>query len=136
VRVLFCCLFLCVIPSASHSQKCSYRTDGPMYAPFGHEVLVMKGSTVRSIEGKVFDPTGLPLSEATVVLVRIDGEERKYIGSTLTIEGGRYCFGIMPDGRYRLEIGASGFNAMQVPLTVSSRSTVSGPKKIILPVGT
>ena len=61
--------------------------------------------TTGQILGDVTDPSGGVVGGAKVVLTSDVGAQR----STATSSTGRYAFSLLPPGKYRLEINASGF---------------------------
>jgi hypothetical protein len=136
IRALVFLSLVMLAPCLAIAQKCTYSTDEPKTASPGHILVTIKGPAVNSIEGRVFDPVGKPIPEATVVLMKLERRGAKYIGGAWTQEDGRYCFGPMPEGKYRLEVGSTGFNGIHVLFTVSSRATSAGPKNVVLEVGT
>jgi Carboxypeptidase regulatory-like domain/TonB-dependent Receptor Plug Domain len=71
-----------------------------------------RGQTATSgqILGDVTDPSGGVVGGAKVLLVSDAGGQR----DTVTTSTGRYVFSLLPPGRYRLEIRASGFALAKV----------------------
>ncbi len=61
--------------------------------------------TTGQILGDVTDPSGGVVGSARVVLISDAGAQR----DTVTSSTGRYAFSLLPPGKYRLEISASGF---------------------------
>jgi hypothetical protein len=117
-------------------QRCEYSTEGPTTVPYGHIGVEYKSRTVRVVKGTVVDANGDPLSSAAIVLSMIKNKERVFIGGTYSDEDGSFCFGAIPDGEYRLEVGLEGFNKAELILKVRSRGTTQDVKKVTLEVGT
>ena len=72
----------------------------------------MSGQTVTTgqILGEVIDPSGGIVGGAKVVLISEAGAQR----DTVTSSTGRYAFSLLPPGKYRLEVSASGFALAKV----------------------
>jgi RNA polymerase sigma-70 factor (ECF subfamily) len=76
--------------------------------------LVMRPES--ALTGLVTDPEGKPIEGAFVGLRgAYSQKEMNSFGAAWTEENGRFTFDFMPPGSYRMEIGASGFVALQTP---------------------
>src|SRR5208282_5359138 len=67
-------------------------------------------ATTGQILGEVTDPKGSAIGGAKVALTSDAGAERDTVSSS----AGRYGFSLLPPGRYRLEVSASGFALAKV----------------------
>jgi len=67
-------------------------------------------ATTGQILGGVTDPSGGAVAGAKVALTSDAGAER----DTVTSSGGRYAFSLLPPGKYRLDVSASGFALAKV----------------------
>ena len=120
------CLFLPILflmPIACVAQECGYRTDGPTDVYSGNTLINVKSTVGSLVRGSVSDQNGEPIPRATVVLSKIEKgkTEYKYVGTTLTDEKGKFCFGMMQDGKYLIVFAHSGLNSVKVELKVRSQ---------------
>jgi len=67
-------------------------------------------ATTGQILGDVTDPSGGVVGGAKVVLISDAGAQRDTVSSST----GRYAFSLLPPGKYRMEIRASGFALAKV----------------------
>jgi hypothetical protein len=80
-----------------------------------------------SIQGFVIDPTGAVVSGAKVS-IRSKGTNQTMV--TTTNSSGTYASGALVPGDYELRIEASGFQTVQIPITVLVNTTSSGSVKL------
>ena len=120
----------------AYAQECSYRTDAPRFISKGHIHSVYKERAVSIVKGKVFTQTNEEIPRSTVILSRLEKDGYVFVGATLTDTSGRFCFGTMPDGNYKLEFSARDFNSAEVLFKVRFDSRNEKTLKVTLEVGT
>ena len=84
--------------------------------PTGTNVFAQQAITTASVTGRVTDPSGAPITGATITIVNVERNERQ---QTLTSSGGVYRFLSLTVGPYELSIAADGFATKTIPLTLS-----------------
>jgi Carboxypeptidase regulatory-like domain len=77
----------------------------------GSLALLSAQSSSGSLEGQVADPSGAAVSGAAVQVTEADGRVRR----SVTDIQGRYRFGNLPPGIYRVRITSSGFKPFEDP---------------------
>ena len=83
-----------------------------------------------TVSGQVVDPTGLSVTGAKVKLVDID---RDAVSTTTTSNSGLYTFPSVKPGRYRIEVSAGGFRAVNVTgLTVNVQDHLEQNFKLLV----
>ena len=90
--------------------------------------LVAQTAERGALTGKITDPSGTPVANATVTVMSGDTGQ---IQITITRADGSYRFDGLPKGNYKLKIEASGFQNLEAPLLrVDSIETVVLDEKL------
>src|SRR5262249_11710098 len=89
---------------------------------------------LSALNGKAMDRTGQAIPGTRFVLFKISKNGDSFVGSLESDYKGRYCFGKLPDGQYRLEIGHANFQKYVYSLQISHNAR-KGRLDIELDVG-
>ena len=79
-------------------------------------VIVVTNASAQSITsgnitGTVTDPSGAVVPNATVTVTNVDTNASQ---NTVTTQQGNYRFAFLPQGRYKVNVRATGFQAQQL----------------------
>jgi len=85
--------------------------------------------TLSDLHGQVFDPTGEPISGASIGV----SQEEKRIGTTATNSSGNFRLE-EPDGIYWIRVSAPGFSPASIRVNIR-RGTSAKPIRVMLGVG-
>jgi hypothetical protein len=91
--------------------------------------------TLSGLKGKVTDPAGEAIFEARLALFRVLKDGASFVGSLQTDDKGRYCFGKLKEGQYRLEVGAFGFQKYVYSLIISHKGITKSRFDVSLGIG-
>lgn len=84
------------------------------------QVLFAQSGESGVVKGKITNPTGSPVANASLTLTSIDtGQQR----SSTTAPDGSYQFENLTPGNYRLQVHASGFQTLEIAATTVSTGT-------------
>ena len=131
--ILLLSLIGCV-GSVAYAQRPSSPCKQPI--PYVGEELTpqlgYKPVSARVVSGQVLDEREVEMPQ--VCLGLFTEQNHNLVASAVTDEEGRFQFGNIPTGKYRLVVRVSGFYVADIPVRVltGSRSKSKGSKPIIV----
>ena len=119
------------------AQSCKFDKNGYKSVPWGHIRNSIDAGKVTKIKGTITAADEEPILTAQIVLYKFLKEKKIYVGSQEPNKKGEFCFGNLTKGTYVLEIGAGGFNSLEVELELAPKDKkAAGNLQISLEVGT
>lgn len=135
--ILLLVMGLC-LSNSTFAQSCKFDRSKPQDGIGGHVLTEVAAGSVSKLAGRVLDPSGEPIPYSRVVVKRLMKNKAVYVGTQDANIKGRFCFGRLPSGTYRLENGHSGFNPRWTTVKVfpNRRSLRKRRISVTLDVGT
>jgi protocatechuate 3,4-dioxygenase beta subunit len=119
IAIFFALIFFSITTPA---QKCKYDKNGVENPPYVWSTIEFKPKTVQKIKGKVLDANDEPVAGTIVAVHQLDSNTAKFIGSFETDSKGRFCFGGLKAGKYRITIGKQNFQRIVVEVNLEPKN--------------
>lgn len=141
ISLTFACSLSMILftQTAGYARDCKFEKDGRPAIGVYHIVLQISAGTVRKIKGAVnfnYDEKNAATG-AKVLVYKLAADEASFVGWQEVDDKAEFCFGKLPPGRYKLEVGfesPSGVNVTTILLTLEPDNIRASDKKIKVPL--